>query len=78
MTSIENAVAGHYGVPGLLGRIHAGLEASGVDLAELTLEDLAPVDEFHIGGRKATVHAVAKLSPGAGDHMLDVMRPSLS
>ena len=72
MTDIENAVADHYGVPDLLDRIYAGLEASGADLTRLTLEDLAPVDEFHIGRRKATVHAVGKLSPGADDHVLDI------
>ena len=47
-------------------------ELRALDDARLTLEDLAPVDEFHIGGRKATVHALAKLSPGAGDPVLDV------
>lgn len=72
MTDIENAVADHYGSANLLDRIYAGLEASGADLDRLVLEDLAPVDEFHIGGRKATVHAVGKLSPGAGDHVLDI------
>ena len=72
MNDIETAVAGHYAVPELLSRIYAGLEAAGADLARLTLEDLAPVDEFHIGGRQATSHALEKLSPGAGDHVLDV------
>lgn len=72
MTDIESAVARHYGVPDLLGRIYTGLEAAGVDLARLSLEDLAPVDEFHIGGRKATIHAVGRLSPGADDHVLDI------
>ena len=72
MTDIESAVARHYGVPDLLGRIYTGLEAAGADLARLSLEDLAPVDEFHIGGRKATIHAVDRLSPGADDHVLDI------
>ncbi len=71
-TDIERAITRHYGVPDLLGLIYTGLEAVGADLARLTLEDLAPVDEFHIGGRKATVHAVEKLSPGANDHVLDI------
>lgn len=71
-TTIENAVARHYGAPDLLARIYAGLEKTGVDLNNLALDDLAPVDEFHIGGRKATVHAVGKLAPGSGDHILDV------
>ncbi len=72
MDGLENAVAEHYGAADLLARIDAGLKSGGVDPASLTLEDLAPVDEFHIGGRKATQHALSKMSLGASDHVLDV------
>ncbi len=72
MDDIEAAVARHYGDAGLLARIMAGLEASGVDPDSLRPDDLAPVDEFHIGGREATVHAVAKMALTAGAHVLDV------
>jgi len=72
MDSLENAVAEHYGAADLLARIDAGLKSGGVDPASLTLEDLAPVDEFHIGGRQATQHALSKMSLAASDHVLDV------
>ena len=72
MNDIEAAVARHYGDAGLLARIMAGLEASGVDPDSLRPDDLAPVDEFHIGRREATAHAVAKLDLDAGAHVLDV------
>lgn len=72
MENLENAVAEHYGAADLLARIDAGLKASGADPEHLTTEDLAPVDEFHIGGRQATQHAVARMSLGAADHVLDV------
>ena len=72
MTDIESTVARHYDVPDLLAAIYAGLEKTGVDLDNLALEDLAPVDEFHIGGRTATAHAIGKLAPGRGDHVLDI------
>ena len=72
MNDIEAAVARHYGGAGLLARILAGLEASGVDPDHLRPDDLAPVDEFHIGRREATAHAVAKLALDAGAHVLDV------
>ncbi len=72
MNDIETAVARHYGGEGLLGRIMAGLEASGADLDSLRPDDLAPVDEFHIGGREATAHVVAKLALNAEAHVLDV------
>ncbi len=72
MNDIEAAVARHYGGAALLARILAGLEASGIDLDHLRPDDLAPVDEFHIGGRDATAHAVAKLDLDAGAQVLDV------
>ena len=72
MTKIEDDVARHYGGKGLLERILAGLEAAGADLNQLKIDDLGPVDEFHIGGRKATAHAVAKMSLSKSDHVLDI------
>jgi len=68
----ESAVAAHYGDDGLLARIRGGLKAAGIDEARLRPEDLAPVDEFHVGGRPATVHAVAKMGLRADMRVLDV------
>ncbi len=72
MSDIETAVARHYGNVELLARILAGLEASGADLDRLRPDDLATVDEFHIGGREATAHATSKLGLDAGAHLLDI------
>ena len=72
MNETETAVARHYGDTGLLARIFAGLEASGADLGRLQPDDLSAVEEFHIGGRKATAHAVDKMSLRAGQRVLDV------
>ncbi len=72
MKDIEAAVARHYGDAGLLARIMAGLEASGVDPDSLRPDDLAPVDEFHIGRREATAHAVAKMNLEPSARVLDV------
>lgn len=72
MKNIESAVARHYGGAGLLDRILAELEASGIEPVGARPEDLAPVDEFHIGGREATAHAVAKMSLRPGQRVLDV------
>ena len=44
----------HYAQPDLLSSITSTLEKMGHDLKQLTPEDLAPVDEFHIRGRAAT------------------------
>ena len=72
MENIERAVAQHYGVTDLLERIFKGLEAAGTDLSCLQPEDLAPVDEYHIGGREATAHAIDKMSLSEDQHVLDI------
>jgi len=70
--NLEREVADHYGASRLLERILSGLREQGVDTEALKPEDLAPVDEFHVGGRAATVHAVAPLGLTADVHVLDM------
>lgn len=72
MNNLETAVAQHYGDGGLLARILNGLELSGAELDNLRPHDLEPVEEFHIGGRKATVHAVEKMGLSKEQIVLDV------
>lgn len=72
MKHLEAAVARHYGDPELLERILAGLKAAGADMHRLRTEDLAPVDEFHLGGRKATAFAVEKMGLTPHHHVLDI------
>ena len=72
MDNPESAVADHYGVPDLLARILDALVGADVDLDYLAPDDLAPVDEFHIGGRPATEYAAAKMSVSNNQHILDV------
>ena len=69
---VEHSVARHYGLGDLMQRIEAGLAAQGSDLAALSTEDLAPVDEFHSGGRTATDAFARRLAPEAGARLLDV------
>ena len=72
MEGLEDAVVHHYRVSDLAQRILGALAATGVDPERLTPEQLAPVDEFHIGGRPATQHALAKIELTGSDHVLDV------
>lgn len=72
MNQTERAVAQHYGDRDLLSRILDGLAAVGADLDRLRTDDLAPVEEFHIGGRNATAYAVEKMSINLDQHVLDV------
>ena len=69
---LEEAVARHYGAGDLTERILKAMTAAGIDADRVGPEQLAPVDEFHIGGRAATIHAVAKMGLKADDHVLDV------
>ncbi len=69
---LEEAVARHYGVGELKDRILRAIAAAGIDADRIAPEQLAPVDEFHIGGRAATVHAVAKMALKPSDCVLDV------
>ena len=62
----------YYSPNGLYDRIIEGLNELGKELSQLTLEDLQPVDEFHIRGDIATKELI-KLSGFTSDmHILDV------
>jgi len=51
----EQTVAQHYTHGALESAVLGALRAAGKDPDRLAPGDLAPVDEFHIGGRQATV-----------------------
>jgi SAM-dependent methyltransferase len=68
----EQDVANHYRVSDLTARILAAAAAAGLDPERLSPGDLGPVDEFHIGGRAATGHAVAKMRLTGSEHVLDI------
>ena len=65
-------VAEHYTKQDLGEAILAGLKQAGKDPDNLNLIDLAPVDEFHIRGREATVELGKQLNLDASKHVLDV------
>jgi ubiquinone/menaquinone biosynthesis C-methylase UbiE len=69
---MSDEVASHYRTDGLLDRILDALQRAGKDIDRLTIDDLAPVDEFHSRRRQATVELSAMLSPFADDHVIDI------
>ena len=72
MMNIDSLVDQFYGFGGIMEKIEAGLNLAGKDVNSLTIDDLAPIDEFHIGGREST-HEVAELAKlKASDLVLDV------
>ncbi len=69
---IEQAVALHYAHGSLEQALLNALAMAGRDVERLSLKDLAPVDEFHIGGRQATVDFAACFGARPGMRLLDV------
>jgi len=67
----ETAVADHYTADGLGALILNALKISG-KLDALSPIDLAPVDEFHMGGRAATQHVIGLMNLPGNAHVLDV------
>jgi len=70
---LEQSVAQHYTHGSLEGAIFGALATSGKDLDYLAPADLAPVDEFHIGGRQATTEFAAELEIEPGLHLTSTL-----
>jgi ubiquinone/menaquinone biosynthesis C-methylase UbiE len=63
----------HYGdSDDLAERIKESLVAAGKDVERITTKDLAPVDEFHIRGRQATLELGKRMELSEASHVLDV------
>jgi SAM-dependent methyltransferase len=72
MSETPLAVARHYGRDGLIGRLLVALSEAGKDIEHLTIDDLAPVDEFHSRRRRATEELARLLAPTATDRVVDI------
>ena len=72
MRLIEANVEAHYARQGLDAAILTALQDAGVDLNQLKAQDLAPIDEFHIGGRKFTLELAHPLNLDDSMQLLDV------
>lgn len=72
LVSVDAAIAEHYRRGGLIESINAGLAAMGKSPDSVGVDDLGPVDEFHIGGREATEALLGQIDLGPGHHMLEV------
>lgn len=68
----EKAVIDHYTQDNLASVILAAARRDAADPARLTVADLAPYDEFHIGGRRATQYFMDRLYPARGTKALDI------
>jgi ubiquinone/menaquinone biosynthesis C-methylase UbiE len=68
----HRSVSQHYTHGHLLDAIRIGLAALGTTTNNVTIDDLSPVDEFHIGGRKASEEFLGQLDFTSENHVLDV------
>jgi ubiquinone/menaquinone biosynthesis C-methylase UbiE len=68
----EASVSQHYTHGSLESAILAALKAAGKDPDKLAHGDLAGVDEFHIGGRQATMDLAAQIDLPSGARVLDI------
>jgi MPBQ/MSBQ methyltransferase len=72
MESVRKHVESHYGHGEILNSILSALRKMGKEVTRLRPTDLAPVDEFHIRGREATVELASRVPLRSGLRVLDV------
>jgi SAM-dependent methyltransferase len=68
----DKKISTHYRHGNLLTAIQAGLEKQGIKPENASVEDLGPVDEFHIGGRAASIHFLDQLKISPSQSILDI------
>jgi len=72
MVNFDTLVDKHYGFGGIMEKIEAGLNLANKDVNSLTVDDLAPIDEFHTRGRESTFEVAELGNLKASDLVLDV------
>jgi SAM-dependent methyltransferase len=66
------SVNAHYGRTGLEATVVQALQAAGKGEGTLTPDELAPLDQFHTGGKRATAELARLAGLAAGMQVLDV------
>ena len=61
--TVERELTAHYHHGAFEEALLKAVVAAGKNLNKLTADDLAPADEFHIGGRQATVDFAVRWRP---------------
>ncbi|MBI2526303.1 MAG: methyltransferase domain-containing protein [Candidatus Rokubacteria bacterium] len=70
--ALKDEVTRHYARGDLASVILTALTGAGKDVEHLTPEDLAPIDEFHVRGRKATLELARAAGLETRQRVLDV------
>lgn len=69
---MTSSVIDNYDRGDLAKQIAAGFAEQGTDTAELSVDDLSIVDEFHTGSRPATEYLLSFLELSEGDAVIDI------
>lgn len=69
---LHEKIVSHYAAEPLAERIVAALKSAGKSLVTLQIDDLAPIDEFHSRGRRATVELAQAANINGQMRVLDV------
>ncbi|UCH85387.1 MAG: class I SAM-dependent methyltransferase [Candidatus Latescibacterota bacterium] len=72
MDDLSRRIEAHYTYAGLEFRILEALRRAGKDPDGLAWEDLSPLDEFHVGGRRATAELARLAGIDKSMHVLDI------
>lgn len=68
----DKRISTHYHHGNLLTAIEAGLKKQSIKPENASVEDLGAVDEFHIGGRAASIHFLDQLMISPSQTILDI------
>jgi ubiquinone/menaquinone biosynthesis C-methylase UbiE len=68
----DQLVNKHYGFGSIMDQVLAGLNLAGKDINSLTVDDLAPIDEFHTRGRTSILEVADLANINKSDIVLDV------
>ena len=70
--NLEKSVTEHYTAGSLLEAILSGIKTAGKTVDSIQLVDLAPLDEFYISGREATMHLLGQMEFRPNMQVLDI------
>ena len=72
MNDIDERVKGHYGWSGTMETIEAEIRGKGIDPAKVTVDELAPIDNYHWNRLAGTLVLARAVGIRAGESVLDV------
>jgi len=72
MNEVDERISGHYGWPGLMDAIEKELRRNGIEPEDVTVAQLAPLDNYHAFRLAGTVALADAAGISAADRVLDV------